>query len=292
MKKAAIVWVLMMAVALGNAQAAGPSIDDKYFSPNPQLTKEERDAIKKAMAYEQSDYRIKPVTGEDGSVRYLFGQSMPTIVCSPLQVTDIQLQPGESFKGIHIGDKARWSVEPAVTGIGGAETLHIIIKPFDVGLETSLIFLTDRRVYQFKLKSHRSEWMPKVSFVYPDEILEKWSSVQKSSRAVRQEKTTKEGMYLGDLDFDYDVEGSAPWKPVRVYNDGQKTVIEMPNEMTQTEAPALLVMRNPDAEDDLAVVNYRIHDKRYIVDSLFPSAILVAGVGGSQERVTITRRKK
>jgi type IV secretory pathway VirB9-like protein len=51
------------------------------------------------------------------------------------------------------------------------------------------------------------------------------------------------GEYLGDLSFDYDVSGSASWKPVRVYNDGRKTIIEMPGTMEQTEAPTLLVVR-------------------------------------------------
>jgi type IV secretory pathway VirB9-like protein len=37
--------------------------------------------------------------------------------------------------------------------------------------------------------------------------------------------------------------GSASWKPVRVYNDGRKTIIEMPGTMQQTEAPTLLVVR-------------------------------------------------
>ena len=40
--------------------------------------------------------------------------------------------------------------------------------------------------------------------------------------------------------FAYSVSGNAVWKPVRVYNDGQKTIIQMPKVMAQTEAPTLL----------------------------------------------------
>jgi len=193
-----------------------------------------------------------------------------------------------------MGDNVRWRADPAVTGSGGNEVLHIILKPVDVGLETSMVFLTDRRVYHFTLKSHRTEYMPKVSFAYADEALAEWDAVKKTEVTARQQKTTKEGVYIGSLDFEYDVSGDAPWKPVRVYNDGQKTIIEMPQEMKQTEAPALLVTRKKGGVfkgEELAVVNYRIHDNRYIVDNLFNSAILVAGVGGDQERITISRRK-
>jgi type IV secretory pathway VirB9-like protein len=60
----------------------------------------------------------------------------------------------------------------------------------------------------------------------------------------RQDKTIPQtGEYLGDLSFDYDVDGSVAWKPVRVYNDGRKTIIEMPKAMQQTESPSLLVVR-------------------------------------------------
>ena len=37
------------------------------------------------------------------------------------------------------------------------------------------------------------------------------------------------------------------------------------------------------------LVNYRVLSDRYIVDTLFDKAILIAGVGSQQERVTITR---
>jgi type IV secretion system protein TrbG len=171
----------------------------------------------------------------------------------------------------------------------------MVVKPTDVGLETNLVFFSDRRVYHFVLKSHRTEYMPRVSFVYPDDVLTKWQSMRTKEQAQRQSRTTQSGEYLGELDFEYDVSGNAPWKPVRVYNDGVKTVIQMPAEMKQTEAPALLVLKRPGGiirDEELAVVNYRLHGNRYVVDNLFETAILVAGVGRSQERITITRRER
>jgi P-type conjugative transfer protein TrbG len=100
--------------------------------------------------------------------------------------------------------------------------------------------------------------------------------------------------YMGNLSFEYEVSGSAAWKPVRVYNDGRKTIIQMPSTMAQTEAPALLVVRKDGGvftDDETVMVNYRVQGDRYIVDSVFDKAILIAGVGSSQDRVTIQRGK-
>lgn len=81
---------------------------------------------------------------------------------------------------------------------------------------------------------------------------------------------------------------------MRVFNDGRKTIIEMPGTMEQTEAPTLLVVRREGGifrDEETVMVNYRVQGNRYIVDTVFDRAILIAGVGGSQDRVTISRRK-
>ena len=58
--------------------------------------------------------------------------------------------------------------------------------------------------------------------------------------------------------------------------------------------PALLVVRKDGGvftDDETVMVNYRVQGDRYIVDSVFDKAILIAGVGSSQDRVTIQRGK-
>ena len=60
------------------------------------------------------------------------------------------------------------------------------------------------------------------------------------------------------------------------------------------EAPTLLVVRKEGGlftDDETVLVNYRVQGNRYIVDTVFDRAILIAGVGSSQDRVTISRRK-
>ena len=280
------------------APVSASNLTEAYFSgKNPQLTQQEREAIAIAKKWQANGAQgIKPVAGTDGSIRFLFGAQQPSIVCAVLQVCDIELQPGEQVNSIHLGDQARWLIEPAITGQGSAEVQHLIVKPMDVGLETSLVVTTNRRTYHLRLRSHRREFMPRVGFIYPEDARAKWDAIKAQKNrtmAIRQSRVIPEtGEYLGNLDFAYLVSGNAVWKPVRVYNDGQKTIIQMPRIMAQTEAPTLLLLNKKGGlfrKDDTVMVNYRLQGDRYIVDALFDQAILVAGAGNNQSRVTVTR---
>jgi len=286
------------AAPLAIAQSgADRNLADAYFSANnPVLTPQEKAAVAIAKRWRGAGATgMKPVAGPDGSIRYLFGAQQPSIVCAVLQVCDVELQVGEQVNSIQLGDTARWTIEPAISGTGAAEVQHLIIKPMDVGLETSLVVTTNRRTYHLRLRSHRTEFMPRVAFTYPDEAVAKWDAMKSREGRDKRERTIAQtGEYLGDLSFAYDVAGSAPWKPVRVYNDGVKTIIQMPAAMAHTEAPTLLVVRRDGGvftEAETVMVNYRVQGDRYIVDSVFDKALLIAGVGSSQERVTITRGK-
>jgi type IV secretion system protein VirB9 len=277
-------------------------IADLYFSSssNPKLSPKEQAALKLAEKWADGD--TSPVAGADGSVQFLFGASQPSIVCAVLQITDIELQPGEQVNTIHIGDTARWMIEPAVTGTGSLEIQHLVVKPKDIGLETSLMVSTNRRTYHIRLKSSRNQFMPKVTFFYPDEIQAKWNMIKSHQADVVRHNSISDASIgdesphsLADLDFGYEVSGNAQWKPTRVFNDGIRTVIQMPAQMSQTEAPSLLIVRKEGGlftDDELVMVNYRIQNNRYLVDCLFDEAILIAGVGGNQDKIVITRNRR
>jgi len=275
--------------------APGDDLADLYFSgKNPTLTKQEKVAIAIAEKWKASGGTgTAPVAGPNGSIRFLYGAQQPSIVCAVLQVCDVALQPGEQVNSINLGDTARWTVEPAITGSGGGEVQHLIIKPLDVGLETSLVVTTNRRTYHFRLRSHRTRYMPQVSFTYPEDAMAKWEAIKTREGRERRDNTLPQtGEYLGNLSFDYEVSGSAAWKPLRVYNDGSKTIIQMPSTMAQGEAPTLLVVRKDGglfSDDETVMVNYRVQGNRYIVDAVFDKAILIAGVGSGQDRVTIQK---
>ncbi|MBU5612653.1 P-type conjugative transfer protein TrbG [Geomonas azotofigens] len=292
MRKYVVAMILWMLPLFASAASDNPA--DQYFSKqNPVLTPQEKAAIAIARKWQDENAKgVRPVAGPEGSVLFMYGAQQINVVCAVLQICDIELQAGEQVNNLHVGDP-RFTVEPAVTGVGPAEIQHLIIKPLDVGLKTSLIVTTNRRTYHINLRSHRTEFMPRVAFTYTEDALAKWDGLRSREAKEKQENTIPgTGEYLGNLNFDYEITGSAAWKPIRVYNDGAKTIIEMPPAMAKTEAPTLLVVRKEGGffkEDETVMVNYRVQGNRYIVDTVFEKAILITGVGTGQDRVTITK---
>jgi len=274
---------------------------------NPSLSNQEQLALKIAKDWQsgKADKSIKPIKGSDGTINFVYGANQTPIVCAPMQICDVALQDGELVNTINLGDSSRWIVEPAITGEGANQITHLIIKPLDVGLTTSLMVATNRRSYHLQLKSHRTQYMPKVAFMYPADALAKWTAIKQnqdlqqaqinaSNELKRQDFTIKKtGEYLGDLDFNYKITGKADFKPIRVYNDGVKTILEMPKTMPQDDAPSIMVINKEGglftSEQTKAVV-YRVHGTRFVVDGVFRQMILVTGVGRNQKRITITRK--
>jgi len=299
MQKQLTVTLVICLLATGQV-LANPDLAEQYFSDkNPVLTRQEMQAMAIANKWKGNNaIGMAPATGKNGVVTYRFGVQQPSVVCAVLQVCDVALQAGEQVNSINLGDTARWTIEPAITGSGDSEVQHLIIKPMDVGLETSLVVTTNRRAYHIRLRSHRTKYMPQVAFSYPDEEQAQWDLNRNKTVKERQDKTLPQtGEYLGDLDFAYEItpNRAIAWTPVRVFNDKQKTIIQMPEAMAQSEAPTLLVVRREGGvfEDDETVqVNYRIQGNRYIVDSVFDSAILIVGVGDHQDAVAIKRVQK
>ena len=212
--------------------------DDALMGTNPSLTPQELTGL----SYGEHEMAAgsAPIGGTNGFITFPYGLNQVSIVCAPFHVCDVALQPGEHVNSVNVGDSVRWSIEPAVTGSGAEEVQHVIIKAREVGLETSLVVATDRRAYHLRLRSHKTRYMPKIAFNYPEDSAAKFSVLKTRQQQDRKEKTIPHTTdYLPKLSFEYDVEGYAAWKPVRVYNDGARTVIEMPPSITQTEAPPL-----------------------------------------------------
>ena len=286
-------FTLMLAALPTFGLLASTDYESLYFSgKSPKLTAQEKAAM---AAYQEWQSRSnkrndKPIVSPDGTLRYIYGAQQATIICAPFKVCNLQLEPGEMLVGDpDVGDSARWTIKPKLAH----KTINVTFKPHDVGLETSMVIVTDRRTYSIVAKSDRKRWMPKVAFFYPEQAKAKWDAIKAEQAREKEVETLPETReYLGDLDFDYAIQGSVSWMPVRVYNDGRKTIIEMPDTLHQMDAPALMVVTKKGgwfSDDQLAMVNYRMQSNRYIVDAVFDKAILIAGVGSDQQKVTIER---
>lgn len=265
-------------------------------SPSASLNAKERRALKLSRQWrERSDL---PQPGEDGVVRFLYGAGLPTVVCAPLQVCNVALQPGEIVNNINVGDSVRWKITPAFSGDAatGGRTTHLIIKPADAGLVTSLDIATNRRVYAIKLISTQREWMPLVAFSYSDDMQRQWAAYRQQVSFGAAATNLPTGESLTDLDFGYRLTGDDPsWKPLRVYTDGAKTYIQFPPSITHSSAPVLVGLSDDGtwfSDPSTQMVNYRMQGDRYVVDRVLDHAALISGVGSSETRVVITRARE
>lgn len=220
--------------------------------------------------------------GADGKVIFLYGEVQPSVVCSPLQVCDIELQGGEVVRDVLVGDTVRWKVEPATSGAAGGQAIHLIVKPSESGLVTSMVVTTSRRTYHMQLKSHPTQYMARVGFEYPEDVSAKLADVN-----ARLEANTipGAGVPAEQLNFSYSVSGRAGWRPTRVYSDGLKTYIQFPRSISGQDAPVLFVTSGGQNR----IVNYRMKDTMMVVDYHVDRAVLISGVGRSQEKITIRR---
>jgi len=219
-------------------------------------------------------------TGSDGKVIFLYGETQPSVVCSPLQVCDIELQGGEVARDVLVGDTVRWKVEPATSGAAGGQAIHLIIKPSEPGIVTSMVVTTSRRTYHIQLKSHPSQYMARVGFEYPENVATKLADIN-----ARLETGGVSSRAPEKLIFAYSMSGSAPWRPKRVYSDGEKTYIQFPRSISGQDAPVLFVVSGGQNR----IVNYRMKNDMMIVDYALDKAVLVSGVGWRQQKVSIRR---
>lgn len=267
----------------------------EYLNPeNVPLNNKEQKAVD--LSKEWMNRNTAPFLASGGKLIYVYGSTLPTIVCSPLMGSDLELQEGERVKDVLLGDAARWRFETTKSGTLDREKVHIIFKPVDTGLVTSAVIPTNRRVYHVKLISNRENYTPYVGFEYPEDQrqLLRQQFAQQNKRKHWQTAPTTAGtaIDLSTLDFGYDVTGKSRWKPLQVYNDGTRTIIRLPQEAAQSDLPVLLIQK----AGQEAQVNYRVRSKgkntSLIVDEIFEEAMLIAGVGSHQQKIEIFKQEE
>jgi P-type conjugative transfer protein TrbG len=259
------------------------------LSPNVPLTPRQQQAA--TIAHRWRTRRSSPSEGPDGSVRFMFGASIPSVVCSPLYVCTISLQPGEIVNDIKAGDTGRWIITPSTVGSGATAQTIISVKPADAGLRTNLVIATTSRLYEIMLVSNSLSYTGNVSFTYPEDVQSAWQQYKMQTQQHIIDTTMSNNQNLAALDFNYSMHGDHPsWHPIRIYSDGIKTYIQFPRAMLSGDGPALVSLAN---DGDLfssptkQIVNYRVEGDTYVVDRVLQHAALISGVGSNQDKIEI-----
>ncbi len=209
------------------------------------------------------------------------------VYAAPGQVTDIALQPGEQLVGagpVAAGDTVRWIVGDTLSGSGQAAQVHILVKPTRPDLQTNLVINTNLRTYHMELRSTEKTYMASVSWQYPQDQL---IALRRQNAQAALTQPVASGVDISKLNFRYAIEGdSAPWRPLRAFDDGNKVYIEFPSGIGQGEMPPLFVIGSSGNSE---LVNYRARQNYYVVDRLFAAAELRLGDKDSEKRVRIVR---
>lgn len=232
--------------------------------------------------------RVEPeVTGFENAIqRYPWRDgALYQVYAAPGQVTDIALQEGETLVGpgpVAAGDTVRWMIGDTLSGTGASARVHILVKPTRPDIATNLVINTDRRTYHLELRATPRTWMASVSWTYPaDELI----ALRRAGEAAARAEPVADQLALEQLNFDYRIEGDRPaWRPVRVFDDGRRTLIEFPPAIAQTEMPPFFIIGEGGTAE---LANYRVSGRYLIVDRLFEKAELRLGAGRREQHVRL-----
>lgn len=249
-----------------------------------------------AITREWSDGGVEPLPGADGRVVVTYGSGMSTLLCSHLRVCTIELQQGEKIQGAPtLGDSVRWSVDVGRIGSGPSRTEILLVKPLlprakDLRTETTLVVLTDRRMYYIRLQSDPDSYIARLAFQYPppggaanwDEYqaqrAQEEAAQATAAESVDSLASTIPTVPIVSANWNYRTRGDTRIRPLAIANDGKQTFLRMPAGLTSRGLPSLLV--------EGQVANYRVQGDWWVVDGVAESGELLVGTGWRQRRAS------
>ena len=254
--------------ALANGEKVDTSLSDEYDEVSSgQLAVE---------ATEKSFVHVKHATDFDNSIAIydFIPNKIYEIITSPGKITDFQLKPGEQISGTpFVTDSTNWKFTMGTSVENGQTIQHLFISPLQVGLDTSMIVLTDQRTYRFRMASFENQYMTGLSFRYPVQLSDGTYVSEDFEQYIAD--TALSGAYSVDLtkvDYSYRVDiakGKPNWAPITVYSDDTKTYMQLPVTIANSDSmPSVYLVKNGDEN----LVNYRIIGNIYQVDNVLNSS--------------------
>jgi type IV secretion system protein VirB9 len=201
----------------------------------------------------------------------------------PYRTTDIILEPGEEVLEMpFLSEEKVWEIGAGVSRKNGLDVQHFFAKPSISGLTTSMIVITDRRVYHLLLKSFRDRYMAMVQWNYPPAMPFhiKSDRLNPGNSLDRDLALVDPALLSFDYRMTYSIFKKPVWLPLRIYDDGRKTYIELNERMLHTESPVLFNRRNER-------INYRVQKNLIVIDELIEKVTLRRG----NEKVTIYKKR-
>ena len=183
------------------------------------------------------------------------------LYANPSFISTILLEPGETLNDVAAGDTSRWMVTETIAESEIDGRTVVLVKPQASGLRTNIVLVTDRRTYTIEaIAQAGSAYSAQIAWCYPE-----------------SDAASGAALSVAQLNFAYRIRttrGRRPsWLPTRVFDDGRRTWIEMPESVAASDLPPLFIITPEGAE----LVNYRVQGQRYMVDRVFDAAELRLG---------------
>jgi type IV secretion system protein TrbG len=205
------------------------------------------------------------------------------VYTQPYRLTDIELEPGEQVLELpYLSENKVWVLGAGVSRLGEKDVQHFFLKPTYSGLITSMVIITDKRVYHLLLKSYKDTYMPSVKFSYPDSMpfTVKTDAMKSQVNKLTQDTEGVDPKYLSfDYRMSYSIFKKPSWIPTLVYDDGKRTYIRMNEIVLHRASPAVF-------DENNNLINYRVDKNLVIIDQLIDKVTLRYG----KEKVVIRKK--
>ena len=253
------------------------------------------------------DHTPPVISGANGTIHSLSGR--PVLVCSPLHTCIIELPDGVKPVTTVGVSKSEWNVQQALVG----KQPEIFLSPKFKGLHQNIVVAaTDhgRPInYEIRLVSDAVHYIPALKIEDSGGEVRSWRTpattrddgIPVDQPGTDQKSKTPRVLPLPNIRLDhvnlhwrihcggggwFSSSDCAPIRPLRVYDDGTHTFIDMPQGLASHGGFPILQVRN--ASGHLIGVDTQIRGNTYVVDSVPAEILLRLG----SEVVTIKQEGK
>lgn len=230
--------------------------------------------------------RVIPATNPGEFITFPFGYSRPLLRCGALKLCQIELQLGEVLTDNPLfGDRERWDVDQTWSG----KMAVVVVKPKECDIRTNLLLITDRRRYVVDLEAPTCastrpsvDYTTGIRFWYPGE-------------PVRQEEapdTVADGMLVDlrnlNTNYRWQTSRNVTWNPVRVFDDGIRSMIQFGPEAHNGEFPVLYAVADDGTRELVNSIPRPDPTGDYLIaDRVLKRAVLVLLDGSRERRLTV-----
>src|SRR5690606_21013156 len=183
-----------------------------------------------------------------------------------------------------LGDRERWDVDQTSSG----DMTVVVVKPKECDIRTNLLVITDRRRYVVDLEAPacrgtnpQGDYMPGIRFWYPGEVPEE-----------DPEPNALDGLLVDvrDLNTGYRWQTSrrVSWNPIRIFDDGVRTIIQLSPEAHNGEMPVLYGVTDDGTREQVNAVPRPDPTGDYIIaDRVLKRGVLVLRDGSRERKLTL-----